>query len=370
MPPRERVLVDDVEFRGWKSLDLTRSVLEASGQVTLQVVPEPATIRRIGRGARIQVKLGDQPLLTGFVDARGRRLGGAWTVTARDTVADMVDASPPPGSPRSWSNAALSRIAHDLAEPFGIKVIAGKVHALERHAVQADFAQITLVPFPVYAVDEGGTAWDALEPALREIGVLAYAPGDGSLLLTPSGRYRSPRALVQGENVRTASYDENLAQRFSAYYVKGFDLGDEGQAALAVATSAGATDKGVRRNRPLVVVAERVASVETARLLAQWEATVRAAESEQVVVEVPGWDRNGTLPRGEADAWLVNELVSVSLPAIDVKGELLISGATYSAAREGDGTTTKLTCVRANAFEPNPAIVGAGILGFDEEDGE
>ncbi len=370
MPAAPRVLVDGREFLGWKELTVHRSVSEVAGSVELSVFPTRPW--PFGRNAHLEVRFGDQPLLTGFPFKEQRVGGGEWLVTGFDSTLDLAHSIYAAGQPLDFPGKSAFDVAKIAAEPFGIRV-ATTAPTVERLTQVSDLG-IGAGQLPYYHVDWGFRAWDVIEGALRQAGLLGYGPGDGSLLVTLPGRARSPVALKQGRNLVRVTRIGDWSERFSYYVVRGFELAATGPHDTVVATPGPtigeARDDGVGRYRPTLVVGEMVSSPEMATALAQWDAIWRAAMSMRLVAQVAGWDRRGPGAPGSADAWLVNELVPVDAPEVDVgPGELLTASIDYSATRESGGLTTTLTLVRPDAFARKPVVEGLGVGGADEGDG-
>ncbi len=289
-------------------------------------------------GDAVQVLLDSVPVVTGYVD----KLDGVkakdsdthtLTVSGRDKTADLIDCCVVHG-PGEYRGLTLAQIAKQISAPFGIEVV-----------VEADVG----ASFPRLAVQPGDTAWATLEMACRARGVLTLSDGRGRLVLAAPKARRSSVALVEGKNLKSVSWSLDESQRFSLYVVKGQNFGsDDVYGVSAASVSATSTDSGVRRYRPLVVLAENAGDIAYAKRRAGWEATVRSARAGTVQVVVPGWEEDAG-----GHPWDINSIVSCSLPSAGVAGDMLLSAVEFSKSLQ-NGTVSTLSLTRPDAFAVEP----------------
>lgn len=182
-------------------------------------------------------------------------------------------------------------------------------------------------------------------------GALCYGSGDGALTLSVPASTRAVGALVEGENVSDAAIDYSLTDRFQTYIITGQRPGsDAGWGAAVAQVEARSIDRRLSRYRPLEVVAEGLVDQASAEQRAQWEGTVRAAESATLQVTVQGWrQRPGARP------WAVNELVRCHLPSLRVDAFLLCRAVEFRQDEDG-GTRTRLSLVRGDAYRTLPVL--------------
>lgn len=338
--------VNGKEYAGWKSARVTRGIEAAAGKFELAI-----SERWSGAGDLWPIQVEDecavtvdgQLLLTGYVDTRAASIGPeehSLTVSGRDKAGALVDCS---AVLTGWELSAvpLLQLANQLGAQFGVAV-----------SMQAGLT-LTL-PEGKLTVDPGEKAWAALEKACRVAGVLVISDGRGGLVLARAGAGRATTALVQGENVLSASIQEDATERFYRYVVYGQKPGSDDDFGLGAAQVQGeATDDGVRRTeRVLLVRPEGAVTTSQAKARAQWEAKVRAARAASVRVVVQGWTQRG------GEVWPVNALVRANLPMLGVDGDMLITEATYSL--DENGTTTQLSLKRPDAFTPEPVVKKSG----------
>ena len=339
------LLVGGREYGGWQEVSVTRSMEAVAGSFSVRV-----SERWAGQDTRwpirpfdaVRVLMGGHRVVSGYVDSVRPAFDSgqhAVTITGRDKTGDLVDCSAV-HSPGEWRGLDLVRLAGVLCKPFGVSV---------RAAVGVGAA------FDVFKLQPGETAWEAIDRAARMRGVLVMSDGAGGLVITRAGQGRATTALVQGANILAASGEYQATERYSDYTVKGQHFGtDELNGEAAATVQATASDSGVPRYRPLVVIAETAVALGGARDRAQWEATVRAARADRVTVTVQGWQQE------DGSLWPVNALVNLRSSWLGIDGDMLITGVRYNLG--GQGTTTELTLARPDAFTPEP-IVGKSGLG-------
>lgn len=338
------LLVNGMNYSGWTSVGVTRAVDAASSAFTVelterwegqdgraaQVEPWP-----ILPGDQCEVRLGGIPMVIGYVDIFKPSFSATdhtINVQGRDRTSDLIDCSAV-HTPDEWKNISLLRFAQILAQPFGVRI-------------STDVALGE--PFPVCKLQQGETAFEAIERYARQRRVLLMPDGAGGLLITRAGNKRASVGLVQGENILSASGSIDHSQRYHRYLLKGqaaYNPDSEGQTEAHV--SGGASDSGINRYRPLLIVAESGSTGASAQDRATWEANSRLGKSATASITVQGWRQT---PGGPL--WTPGLLVQVKSPWLRLDGQMIIRQATYE--RGDAGTTTKLDIVSPQAYSPEP----------------
>jgi prophage tail gpP-like protein len=339
------MIVDGRRYRGWKSIRVTRSIESIAGSFALDVsdrwanqdVPWP-----IREEDPCQVAIDGTVVIDGYVDKRSQSLSAtsrALSYSGRDRAAELVDCSAivsggaKAGNKWTFYNLDVAQFTAAVAKPFGIRV-----------SVQPG---LVLPKVPVLALHPGETAYESIKRAAGDDGVLIVSDGTGGIVLTRAGAARAA-ALVQAANVLSASVEYDGADRFHRYIIATQVPGTDEAAGEATQIQAEATDLGVRRTERVILIRpDKGYSAADARRRADWEARTRAARAEKVTIGVQGWYQPGG-----AALWTPNALSRVSVPAIGVDGDMLISHVEYSI---GDGgQVTQLNLVRPDAFTPEP----------------
>lgn len=334
--------VNGKRYSGWKTARISRSIETIAGGFVLSVSERWANQDErwpIAEEDQCVIQIGNTTVITGFIDKRElsfSALEHSVEVTGKDRAGALVECS---AMLDKWEfkHVDLKSFAEKLCRPFGIAV-----------SVQPG---LVLPPASEkLSINPGDTAFDALEHACRLVGVLPVSDGDGGVVLTRSGTSRCSTALVQGQNILSASASFEAGGKFRTYHVLGQHHGsDETSGARAAAVKGSAADDTVKRaERVLLVRPEHSVTIKQAKDRAEFEAATRAARSNTVSVVVQGWTQSdGTL-------WPLNSLVQVKAPMIDVDGEMLITAIDFSLG--DNGTTTTLTLRGPKAFTPAPTV--------------
>ncbi len=329
--------VDGMIYGGWTRIALETGIEQVAGSFEITLTERWAgqdMLRRIARGQACRVTIDGETVITGFVEDLAPSYDGSShsvTVGGRDVTGDLVDSSAIHAGGQ-WDGRTLEQIARDLCRPFGIKVIENS-GATER--------------FPVFNIQEGETVFETIERGARMRGVLLVSDGMGNLLITRAGKMRVDTALVLGQNIKSGQGQFSDRERFSKYIVKGQRQGDDQDFGAAVAENvAEATDPGITRYRPLIVLGEDQGGTNAFRDRANWERNVRAGRSEQVNYTVTGWQHAGGL-------WRANQLLRVEDEFMNLQRELLISTVRFTLSDQ-DGELTELTLTDPRAFDVEP----------------
>lgn len=334
------LLVGGTPYKGWESVSITKNLDSVSGSFSVAVMDrwrELVESWGIKPGDECSVTIGGEVVITGWVDGIDTdfdKESRSITVKGRDKTCDLVDCSIITKTSQ-LKNKTLTDIATELCSPFSISVTA-----------ETDVGK----PFEKWDITQGETVFDNLNKAAKLRGVLLTSDERGNLKIVRAGSEMATDALVQGENILSASASYDDTQRFSEYVVKGQKKGDDKVNGKEAAHNKDqATDAGVSRYRPMLLTSEGSSDKETVKGRAEWEATTRAAKAFKMDATVVGWRQSsGTL-------WKVNQKVQVTCGFAGVINDLLISGITYEKS-EAQGTVCRMELVRPDAFKPEPEV--------------
>lgn len=326
--------IGGIAWKGWADVTITRAVDAVSGAFEVALVDRwspDAQALPIAASQAISIKTrasanagaaGDQ-LIRGYIDTVKPSFGAtdhSISISGRDASADLVDCAAI-HKPGEFRGLQCARLAEILAAPFGV-------------AVRCEAAQGAAIP--VHKIEPGETAWECLERALRQRELLAMPDAAGGILIAPIGTGRAVTALVQGQNILSASADFDAKGRFSEYRVLAQNRGSDAEHGdKAAAVRGTAYDGTVGRYRPTVVTGEAPKDAATAQRRASWEASVRAGRSASVEVTVQGWRQ------GDGSLWPLNAMCRVVIPFLRVEQDLMIGKVVHKLG--SGGTTTTLT---------------------------
>lgn len=348
------VRIDGKEYGGWKGFRLTRGLERAVADVTIDASERWPSLReawRIAEGARIEAWLGDDKVLTGYVDSNeasfdsgrhGVRLG------ARSKTCDLVDCSAiVPGG--SFANLDLRDLAARLAQPFGIEVVC-----------LCDVG----APFPSVSVQNGEEPWKLLERLARQRRVLLTDDAEGRLVITRLANERAADRVRHPEGGwLKITGGRDLKDRFSDYTVKAQAggewaslIGGANVAAGLAHIEGGFRDSGVPRYRPRLIVSEGSSNPGGAAERAEWDARRRIGRSLAISVERAGWRQS------DGSLWRPNLVTRCTVPFLDCDTDMAVGEVTWT--KGADGTRCALRLNPPEAFTPEPPEAeGAGAGG-------
>lgn len=319
-------------FEGWKDLSITRELNAAASDFQLQLVDKWRVDQepwRVQPGDAVHIHVGKNSLLTGYVDKMEASVSAGQrsvTMMGRSKTGDLVDCS---ADASGLTGLNIQEVAEKLCAPFGIRVVM-------RTSPGATFDTVQ--------IQQGETVFSVLDRLARQRKLLMYPSYDGNLVFEAEGTRKARAELRQGVNVLSGTARFDNSNRFSKYIVKGQDIGWRGSVEeKAVAPTGEATDAGVTRNRPLIVMAEGTVDDGSSGDRATYEASVRRAKSLEVEVELQGWFQ----PDGSL--WEINEIVFTDIGFLGVRRKMLVKKVVFS--KNGSGTTTTLTLILAGAFD-------------------
>lgn len=345
--------IDGKSFSGWEGARVTRGVERCPSDFDLSVTErnpfDPGRIS-IMPGQTCAVKIGGDLVLTGYVDryvsnltARAHQI----RVQGRSKCADIVDCSAgikKDGSSRGMQITAtdMLTLATELCEPFGISVTSlngASVPVVQKGGLPVMF-QIILTETP----------YEVLERVARYVGVLVYDGADGNLIIARVGTKNAASGFSEGVNVETAGVSLSNDERYSIYIPRLFSTDDLQNGAGGQAKFQNATDAGISRFRPLVVVSEQMN--DQGYLVEQraiWERNRRYGRSQAVRLTADSWrDKDRKL-------WEPNTFAPVDLPSLKVAHKSwIISSVTYIRDAQR-GTVADLVLMPQEAFSIEPS---------------
>jgi prophage tail gpP-like protein len=332
------LLIGGHAYGGWKRIEVQRSIEQLAGGFVLELTnrwPGQDVHVAMREGLPCQVLLGDDVVITGYIDQFEPEMTDTSTklqVEGRDKTGDLVDCSAIYKTGQ-WHNVSLEQIVRDIAQPFGIEVM-----------VQTTLGE----RFASFALEDGEKAFDAIDRAARMRSVLVTSDVQGRLVLTHASTTSSGVSLIEGVNIKRMSAVHSWRERFSKVTIKGQQQGtDASWGSDAAHLIASATDAGIDRYRPLVVIAEHASSNKALADRAHWETQVRMGRGKRGKCTVVGWrtGKNGM----EGPLWQPNTLVHIKHSRTQLDAEMLIVGCNYKLTEEG--TLTELVFSRVEAFE-------------------
>ncbi len=333
-------------YSGWTSVSVTRPLEAMSGSFDLELTYKyqndeeryRAFMKRIKEGSPCSVDIGDNRVITGYVDD--------WipsydekqiiiSVSGRDKTEDLVDCSIeyPSGQ---FVNQTLTQIATTICKPFDIDVIV-------KTSVGAPFERVQ--------IEQGETPHELLTRLANQRGVLLTTDGYGNLVITRASKERAGFSLILGVNVKAARGRFSWRDRFSKFTVKAsgaaFGSWDSNSASSVGGFKATITDDEITRYRPMIIVNDEITTAEGASRRGQWERQRSISRSNSVEYTIRGWRNPNT-----GKLLDTNKIVPVKDEISDIDDDMLINGVMFI---EGEGgRLAVLSVVRPEALDIPP----------------
>jgi len=324
--------VNNKVYEGFTNISLTRNMLSLTGTFEITLVDKWRAEKadfEIKPGDRIHCHLGKLPLFEGWVDRFSISLSTSSrniSLSGRDRTSDLIDCSIQGNS--EYNDLDFLGIATELLRPFNLKAISS-----------VDVGKA----FSKFTIRQGETIFEALERAAKERQLLLMSTTHGNLLIDKKGSQRAAGELIEGVNVLSANATFDNAERFSEYTVKGQTPGILGGTDDATKGQGKSFDKGIKRFRPIIVLAENAVDKDAAQKRAEFESSYRAANGTKVSVTVQGWrQKDGSL-------WQANQIIHVDVRSIGLKSDMLVSSVTFTQSE--NGRTSAFELIRPDAFE-------------------
>lgn len=337
-----RLVVGSTEHGGWKKVEISAGLDRAARDFSLDVTDKWPGEKAVGMARRIKpgdlckVFIGNDRVLTGFVDSTPISFDGenvTVRVKGRSRTADIVDSSAI-NKPGQWTGRRVEEVARELAAPYGVGIVC-----------TAD----TGAPISDHQIQQGESVFESIDRMLSLRQLLATDNAAGNLVICRAGSARASTPLVVGENVLSGDASLDFKDRFAEYRVRGQSAGSDTSYAGDVAGIEGtSSDGGVKRRRVLVITADGNADNDACRKRAMWEAAHRAGRSYEATYTVQGWRQ------ADGRLWMPNQLVHVRDGVIGFNMEMLIGEVTWSLSEEG--SFAKLKVAPKAAWELQPAV--------------
>jgi prophage tail gpP-like protein len=359
-PDYMALLVNGMPYYGWTEVRVSRGLTRCVTDFDIAVSErwsgqaEPWQIKPF---VPCQIRIGTDPLLTGYVEIYDPQISGtahAVRIKGASKTQDLVECRPDIQAGQ-FSGYTLAAVARAVSGLFGIGVVVD-TPAADQVVQNAQMERCE-------------TAWSFLERLCRLAGVLATDDVNGNLVLTSAGTNRASGRLLEGVSILAGRATLSSNKRFSNYIVKGQSrigcggadawggFGNIGATAPvapagAVQTQlrAEATDRDVPRYRPFASIAESQMTPQQMQQRANWQRNYAYGQSLKATVTVVGWRQ----PDGRL--WTVNEMIPVTSPSLGVDQDLLIAETKFFLDDHG-GRRTELLLGPVEGYTPDPGQV-------------
>ncbi|WP_278646727.1 phage baseplate assembly protein [Pandoraea pnomenusa] len=332
--------VDGMDYGGWKEVSIGAGVERQARDFDLGITwrwpGSTEQIRPVRHGARCEVRIGRDLVVTGWVDSspiRYNKTEATMRITGRSLTADLVDCCPD-DKPGQWNGQRIEQVVRSLVSPYGIKVV-------------NEGRDSTVIPN--HTVKPGETIFESIDRLLTVSRLFSTDDGQGRLVMArPGSAGRAADRLVLGENIREGEASLDFSRVFSEYVAKGQRAEQDDDESVDAAEVVGSSaDDRIGRRRRLVINEAGQVTKDLAQWRADWEREHRISKALEATYQVQGWRQtNGAL-------WVPNLIVRVVDPVIGFDRDMLIAEVTYSRRRSG-GTIATLMVAPPDGFEPEP----------------
>lgn len=318
--------VDGLDYSGWTSVEISAGLERQARSFNIGITwkwPGQNVLRPVKQGARCELRIGGDLVVTGWVDATPISYDHekiTTSITGRSLTADLVDCGAI-NKPGQWKGQGAQKIVQAIAGEYGL-VVKSEI------ATTSGLADHTIEP--------GETAFESIDRLLTLFRVFSTDNARGQVVLAEVGSAgRAVDKLELGVNALTADAPMDFSRVFSEYRVVGQrTVTDEDSVKSASQVSASVSDARMTRRRVKVIHESGQLTDKMAADRANWERGTALGKALETTYTVQGWRQaNGAL-------WLPNMLVRVVDPLIGFDREMLIAEVTYSL--DDSGTLCRL----------------------------
>lgn len=326
---------------GWQDISVSRSIRRFPSSFEISFTeryPQNASAVVILPGSPCTVRIGNDTVLTGFVDRYAADVGPTTHnvhILGRSKCEDLFDCGT--ANPIKQAQSSVLDYATQLCQPFDITVTKpGKGNGLT---------------YPYYAGNMTESPYRLIETIARYSALLVYDDTSGNLVLNDVGAGKMSSGFTQGQNIQTASVSFSMDHRYKDYYVIINAVGQRLQQVGASNEQGHAVDDQVKRYRPIFITGQQILTGSNiAQTRATWERNRRFGESAEVHLICDSWrDTNGML-------WQPNYYAPLSAAAIKIDPpttDWVIADVTYKRNLQL-GTVSEITMMSAGAFSLQP----------------
>ncbi|WP_282372773.1 phage baseplate assembly protein [Pseudomonas sp. PS02290] len=318
--------VDGLDYSGWTSAEITTGLERQAASFNIGITwkwPGQNILRPVKQGARCEVRIGGDLIITGWVDATPINYDDekiTTSITGRSLTADLVDCGAI-NKPGQWKGQSVQKIVQAIAAEYGLTV-------KSEIATTGGLADHTIEP--------GETAFESIDRLLSLFRVFSTDNARGQVVLAEVGSGgRASESLELGRNILKGDAPLDFTRVFSDYRVIGQRSGtDKDFAKTTTEVNAAVSDPRMTRRRVKVIHESGQLSDKMAADRANWERGTALGKALETTYEVQGWRQaNGAL-------WRHNTIVRVIDPLIGYDRDMLIAEVTYR--QDENGTTCRL----------------------------
>lgn len=350
-----QVILNGQVFKGWKTVSLSNSFEETTGEAQLTISEQPGNPLPADIGDECQIILAGTPVLTGFIKSvEGTLEFGSHDInlTAKDKTDDLIKSTIGPDL-KVKAPVDLKQVAEKTIKQMGLDI-----KVIDKVSPEV-FKQGEVVSGDI---EDRGQRF--LDQWAKKRGIVLNTDGKGNLVLNQNQKEQSKYKLNSGpegsvNNILSSSYSNSEEGRSSEYNASGQkspndkefwesrSKGDPLGSAKAMATNWGkAIDSAIRPQLKLHFRGRKGMQGKTPEETAKWSANVNRARGFTYKCKVQGFTQGlgGAL-------WWPGLLVEVSDWHWNVDHILFLKSVAFSKTW-GEGATTDLEFTVGDAYSP------------------
>jgi prophage tail gpP-like protein len=290
--------------------------------------------KEVREGAAIEVCLGRDVILTGFIDDVEDEVAKdtfRLNLNGRDGASVLLDCSAPVFSQKQMT---LAQIVGAIVKPLGIS----------RIRIDAEESRIR----EKVAINPGDTAWDALVSAAEANGLWPWFDPDGALVIGGPDYSKPPVASLilkkdgKGNNVERLRRARSSAERYSEVTVLGQSHGTSSEAGKHALKST-VKDTSLARYRPKITVDYDADNLSFARSRGRKILSDGFLKALTIVADVKGHRTSDGL------LWMPGQRIHVLSEPQGIDGIFFLMGRRFTGGR-GRATLTRLTLKADSAW--------------------
>lgn len=325
---------------GWNELQVESSMLQPADGFSFSAANLDAELRRlVAPGTSVQVRYGDETLMTGIIDDRDgsvdKRSGAVIHVAGRDLLGHLQDCSAPLVDLRK---VTAKDLVAQLAAPWCTRIGTTAI---------ADAAAI----IPRAKTEPGETRYDMAMRYLSRANLMLWLTPDGQLMIggPDDGGVAKYRLVVSREapmiGVERVQVKETLLEQFNAITLVGQSAGDlDTKGESTTRPTVRATNDGVAPDRTMFLVDSSSGSLAQRQALVDREMGRRRLGELVYSCTVAYWEQDGVV-------WQPDCLVDVVDELHDIAETLYLARVQWQLSRSA-GRTTALELRRKGLLLP------------------
>lgn len=355
MPKAEEyaeIVVDGQRYRDWKTVTVERTHGDPTMHATFSAVEVGSfekqwSSQRLKLGQKASVTLAGKTVIQGVIELRQGAYDGGQHGLQIGIVSETTDAVVASVDAKSgqFKNYPLSAIANAVLQPFGIKF------ELRGSPAGAD------KPFDRVNIQVGESPWQLIERLARMRNVFLMTNENGTGLVGHRGSDQGSVAeLREGGNIKYAQCVLRDDYALNKISVHGQKKGSDDEYGDDLRVSATANNPDVKRNRPLIIMAEEPGDKDDMRMRADREMAENTATTVDCTVGVKGWLCD------DGSIWTdhVGKQVTVYSPMLFPTDTMTLAVRSVRCSQDDSGGTATAISLCLPAALGGPVGVGTG----------